>query len=64
MENGYKPNLAREVKLQWAQPPEIISTPVEVEFFLDIPFYNNLFDVIVSIRVRTRTGGYERNRLP
>jgi hypothetical protein len=34
-----KPNLSREVKLQWAGPREIISTPVEAEFFLDIPFY-------------------------
>ena len=34
-----KPNLSREVKLPWAGPREIISTPVEAEFFLDIPFY-------------------------
>jgi len=34
-----KPNLSREVKLQWAGSRERISTPVEAEFFLDIPFY-------------------------
>jgi hypothetical protein len=34
-----KPNLSREVKLQWAGSRETISTPVEAEFFLDIPFY-------------------------
>ena len=32
-----KPNLSREVKLQWAGSRETISTPVEAEFFLDIP---------------------------
>ncbi len=35
-----KPNLSREVKLQWAGSRETISTPVEAEFFLDIPFYS------------------------
>ena len=34
-----KPNLSREVKLQWAGSRETISPPVEAEFFLDIPFY-------------------------
>jgi hypothetical protein len=34
-----KPNLSREVKLQWAGSRETISTPVEAEFFLDILFY-------------------------
>jgi hypothetical protein len=34
-----KPNLSREVKLQWAGSRERLSTPVEAEFFLDIPFY-------------------------
>jgi hypothetical protein len=43
-----KPNLAREVKLQWAGSRETISTPVEAEFFLDIPFYR-LIERIVSV---------------
>jgi hypothetical protein len=34
-----KPNLSREVNLQWAGSRERISAPVEAEFFLDIPFY-------------------------
>jgi hypothetical protein len=38
-ENENKPNLSREVKLQWAGSRETISTPFEAEFFLDIPFY-------------------------
>jgi len=46
-----KPNLSREVKLQWAGSRETISTPVEAEFFLDIPFY------------RTHGPGCECNRL-
>jgi len=34
-----KPNFSREVQLQWAGSRERIPTPVEAEFFLDIPFY-------------------------
>jgi hypothetical protein len=34
-----EPNLSREVELQWAGSRETISSPVEAEFFLDIPFY-------------------------
>jgi hypothetical protein len=34
-----KPNFSGAVKLQWAGSRERISTPVEAEFFLDIPFY-------------------------
>jgi hypothetical protein len=34
-----KPNFSRAVKLQWAGSRERLSTPVEAEFFLDIPFY-------------------------
>jgi hypothetical protein len=33
----YQPNFSRETKLQWAGSRETISTPVEAEFFLDIP---------------------------
>jgi hypothetical protein len=39
MSMEHKPNFSRAVKLQWAGSRERISTPVEAEFFLDIPFY-------------------------
>jgi hypothetical protein len=39
MRTDNQPNFSREVKLQWAGSREKVSTPVEAEFFLDIPFY-------------------------
>jgi hypothetical protein len=38
MRTDNQPNFSREVKLQWAGSREKVSTPVEAEFFLDIPF--------------------------